>query len=102
MMTDESDYEYGEGYGRAHGSGFNFGYGLGATSSGYGNGCSEGYGDMVFEGTGSGKSCGFGLEWKNLLPSGCGYGTSTGAGGFTDGHTGWGYGVTGGTYNNEI
>jgi len=77
-------------------------YSLGPSSMGYGHGYSEGYGDMIFEGTGSGKSAGYGLEWKDLLPSGCGYGTSTGAGGFTDGHTGWGYGVTGGTYNNEI
>ena len=60
------------------------------TSSGYGHGCSEGYGDSISEGSGSGKSIGFGLEWKNLFPSGCGYGTSTGAGGF-NGHNGLGY-----------
>ena len=98
---DEPDYEFGEGYGRATGSGYDFGYSLGPSSMGYGHGCSEGYGDMVSEGTGTGKSSGFGLEWKDLLPSGCGYGKSTGLGGF-NGHNGWGYGATGGTYNNEI
>ena len=42
MMTDELDYELGEGYGRATGSGFDFGYSLGPSSMGYGHGCSEG------------------------------------------------------------
>jgi len=101
MMTDESNYEFGEGYGRATGSGYDFGYSLDPSSMGYGHGCSEGYGDMVSEGTGTGKSAGYGLEWKDLLPSGCGYGTSTGAGGL-NGHNGWGYGSSGGTKYNQI
>jgi len=107
MMTDKPDYMLGEGYGRATGSGYDFGYGLGPSSMGYGHGCSEGYGialegygDMISEGTGSGKSIGFGLEWKNHLPSGHGQGVSNGAGVF-NGNKGWGYGATGGTYNNE-
>ena len=101
IMNDESNYEYGEGYGRATGSGFDFGYKFGPSSSGYGHGCSEGYGDSIYEGTGSGKASGFGLEWKNHLPSGHGQGISNGAGAF-NGNKGWGYGATGGTYNNEI
>lgn len=98
---DKPDYMLGEGFGRATGSGFSFGYKFGPSSSGYGHGCSEGYGDAVSEGTGSGKSIGFGLEWKNHLPSGYGQGISNGAGTF-NGNKGWGYGATGGTYNNQI
>ena len=51
MMIDESNYEYGEGYGRVTEVVLILIF-FRPSSMGYGHGCSEGYGDMVSEGTG--------------------------------------------------